>query len=584
LLAHCEDVHQKRICELRGRKPRCWPIPVGLLLLLFSGAIIAAQFFEILSDILYDLIDIDLTQNFAPIFGAFCVLAAGGVVLLAYAIANRWRHERTLRGAIGEDFSGKQYAPCSACGLKYLRSKDECPFCGSGRPQPLTKPEVLSQPDASEPTIQVMVGHHLHSEDAGIGQLSMSRPKRGLLFTAGLGSGLLAALLLALFYFSTGKHEIPSPSAPMQHPGVPEKGQVVHEPLMPTATPVASAPATPTAREVAKRVLPSVVMLVLEDSDGDPVIQGSGFVVGEGIVATNSHVVSEAIAGHANLVGQETPHRIRGAVAKDTNWDLVLLSVPGVKAQPLPLGDENQLAVGDKVYVAGNPKGLEGTFSEGIVSGVRRVRSHAVLQFTAPISHGSSGGPVLTSSGLVVGVAAAMLEGGQNLNFAVPVSRVKSLLSAMREPVALSALEVWEPNLTADEARYVAWLEAALESCEETLLNLIVAMDDIDSYSPAGFLAFLDKRSPAGLCYAMYFGSPNIPTFNECPLRVKQAYSFTYEAVNSVFSVFSGIRQALVSLQNLQALPRLLEQLCVKYEKNRDAAEEEFYKLRAGQQ
>jgi len=373
-------------------------------------------------------------------------------------------------------------------------------------------------------------------------------------------------------------------ATPVVQETLPSQQPPIRDPIMATKTPVAVAPATPTAREVAEGVLPSVVMLIVEDANGSALAMGSGFVVRDGLVATSLHVVApEAAGGYAKAVRDETTHRILGAVAKDANWDLVLLSVPSIKAHPLPLGDERQLAVGDKVYVAGNPQGLEGTFSEGIVSAIRRDGSDTLLQFTAPISQGSSGGPVLDQRGLVVGVAAWMIKSGQNLNFAVPVTRVKSLLSGMRQPVALSALELWEPNLARDEARYVVWLEAALESCEETLLNLIVAMVDIDSYSPAGFLAFLEKRSPAGLCYAMYYGSPNIPTFNECPLRVKQAYSFTYEAVNSVFSAFSSTRQALFSSQNLKALPNLFKQLCVRYEKNRDAAKEELYKLRAGQ-
>jgi S1-C subfamily serine protease len=85
--------------------------------------------------------------------------------------------------------------------------------------------------------------------------------------------------------------------------------------------------------------------------------------------------------------------------------------------------------VGDQVYVVGNPEGLEGTFSQGIVSGIRTFDSDSILQITAPISPGSSGGPVLDSVGNVIGIAVATFKSGQNLNFAVPVSYLKSLLS-----------------------------------------------------------------------------------------------------------------------------------------------------------
>lgn len=77
------------------------------------------------------------------------------------------------------------------------------------------------------------------------------------------------------------------------------------------------------------------------------------------------------------------------------------------------------MEVGDNVYVVGNPRGLEGTFSQGLVSGVRNVKGNRYLQITAAISEGSSGGPILNESGQVVGIAVASVREGQNLNFAV---------------------------------------------------------------------------------------------------------------------------------------------------------------------
>jgi hypothetical protein len=88
------------------------------------------------------------------------------------------------------------------------------------------------------------------------------------------------------------------------------------------------------------------------------------------------------------------------------------------------------MAVGDEVFVAGNPQGLEGTFSQGIVSGIRDVESGTLLQITAPISPGSSGGPVLNSEGKVVGISVATFTSGQNLNFAIPANYLASLLIA----------------------------------------------------------------------------------------------------------------------------------------------------------
>lgn len=77
--------------------------------------------------------------------------------------------------------------------------------------------------------------------------------------------------------------------------------------------------------------------------------------------------------------------------------------------------------------MVGNPLGLEGTFSAGIVSGIRKIETDTVYQITAPISPGSSGGPVLDSQGRVIGIAAATYNGGQNLNFAIPVSYLQKM-------------------------------------------------------------------------------------------------------------------------------------------------------------
>src|SRR5262249_36347510 len=99
----------------------------------------------------------------------------------------------------------------------------------------------------------------------------------------------------------------------------------------------------------------------------------------------------------------------------------------------LPLGNSDDVQVGDLVYVIGNPAGLEATFSQGIVSSIRELSSGKRLQMTAPISPGSSGGPVLNSNGDVIGVTVSTMApsiGGQNLNFAVPSNYLKSLLAS----------------------------------------------------------------------------------------------------------------------------------------------------------
>jgi len=182
------------------------------------------------------------------------------------------------------------------------------------------------------------------------------------------------------------------------------------------------------ARDIAKTAFKSVVLLEMNDSNGQPLSLGSGFFISNGVIATNAHVIEGASGGTAKLVGGNQRLAILGTVAVDQHADLALLKVDS-SAPSLLLGPSANPSVGDNVYVVGNPLGLEGTFSEGIISGIRHADSDSILQMTAPISPGSSGGPVMDGTGAVIGIAVATFQHGQNLNLAVPVSYLKKLLS-----------------------------------------------------------------------------------------------------------------------------------------------------------
>jgi len=181
-------------------------------------------------------------------------------------------------------------------------------------------------------------------------------------------------------------------------------------------------------RDVALRSFASVVLVTVEDSRSRPIASGSGFVVDPGVVVTNLHVIRGGASGTVRLIGDGERAKIAGVVAADDEADLVLLSVPTLEAAPLPVSANDEAAIGDKVFVVGNPQDLEGTFSEGIVSGKRRFSDMRLLQITAPISAGSSGGPVLDGHARVVAVATSSLRSGQNLNFAIPSDYVAALL------------------------------------------------------------------------------------------------------------------------------------------------------------
>jgi S1-C subfamily serine protease len=169
----------------------------------------------------------------------------------------------------------------------------------------------------------------------------------------------------------------------------------------------------------------------MEDANGRRVATASGFFIREDLVATNFHVISAGVRGQVKVVGASTAYSIAGVVNADKAKDLAVLRIVGGKAPSLPLASDSDARVGDKIYAVGNPLGLEGTFSDGIISGIRRDGSRRIIQITAPISPGSSGGPILNEKGLVIGIAVATLSEGQNLNFAIPVSDLGPLLSSV---------------------------------------------------------------------------------------------------------------------------------------------------------
>lgn len=182
-------------------------------------------------------------------------------------------------------------------------------------------------------------------------------------------------------------------------------------------------------QQIAEKALSATVLLVMEDSNGQPLSIGSGFFVRNGQIATNLHVLEGAARGYAKLVSQKTKHDIEGIMAVDAARDLVILKIPALRGPPLSLGNSDMVRVGESVYAAGNPRGLEGTFSQGIISSIRSVGMDKLLQITAPISPGSSGGPVLNGRGQVIGVSVATFRNGQNLNFAIPSNYLKALVA-----------------------------------------------------------------------------------------------------------------------------------------------------------
>jgi len=153
------------------------------------------------------------------------------------------------------------------------------------------------------------------------------------------------------------------------------------------------------------------------DAQGKVKSQGSGVILSSGRVATNCHVVE---GGLSYQVIWDKQLVIATLYAEDGDKDICLLDVKGIEGKPAQFGKATDLKVGDAVYAVGAPKGLELSLSDGIVAQLRGGQP-PLIQTTAAVSPGSSGGGLFDGEGRLVGLTTFYLEGGQSLNFAMPV-------------------------------------------------------------------------------------------------------------------------------------------------------------------
>ena len=229
------------------------------------------------------------------------------------------------------------------------------------------------------------------------------------------------------------------------------------------------------ANEIFPTVLDQVVMIISMDENYQPISIGSGFVIGKnGEIATNYHVIEGASSAIVKFVNKEEKYTVDNIVQTSIKYDLAIIQI-STKTLPLSLGDDDLASVGNRIYAIGNPEGLEGTVSEGIISGFRKVdENFRIMQITAPISPGSSGGPIINQNGQVIGIASSSIIIGQNLNFAVPVNKLKEIISKPSKNLPFN-----KTSLPVDKDYKMS------QQAEDT--NLVTAFNvKRGSYSPGG--------------------------------------------------------------------------------------------------
>jgi S1-C subfamily serine protease/outer membrane protein assembly factor BamE (lipoprotein component of BamABCDE complex) len=215
---------------------------------------------------------------------------------------------------------------------------------------------------------------------------------------------------------------------------------VVGTPAQPNQRkPVPSAPKSLSTADIFSRHVAAVVVIETFDGSGAPLGFGSGVILAaEGIVATNAHVLGDAASARVTAGG--TAYDAQSVLYKNDASDVCILSFA---ARNLPMVRLAQILprVGSRVVAIGNPRGFELTVSEGIVSSYRDFGTgDLVIQHTAPISPGSSGGALFDEHGELVGLTSATLSDAQNLNFAVSTQTLAQTLQQVRlnpHPVSL---------------------------------------------------------------------------------------------------------------------------------------------------
>jgi serine protease Do len=288
-----------------------------------------------------------------------------------------------------------------------------------------------------------------------------------------------------------------------------------------------------TAKEIVTNSKPAIVRV---EVGTDRV--GTGFVIDKnGTIATNLHVVVASDDIKVTLL-DGTKYPVVRVIGYDQDHDLALLDIDPPDAIPtLPLGDSAVISPGDPVLAIGNPLGvLDYTVSDGILSAVRVLSpTFTLLQITAPISQGSSGGPLFNSYGEVIGIVNAFLGGGQNLNFAIPANYLKLLAATAKPPMTIAEFKTETVKLIAESAPSDKQPDPNDEKLERIVPHH--AMELLDGCTKEALIEALE-----GISSAIQLGAPlyNNGDYDACFM--------VYEGVSIKFqknSACPGVRQAL---------------------------------------
>lgn len=211
---------------------------------------------------------------------------------------------------------------------------------------------------------------------------------------------------------------------------MPQRGSAAARPPMPSTAPGAPQRDTELAFEELATLAASIVMIAVHDNKGEVIGTGSGIMISEdGYILTNNHVASGGRFYSVRIEDDEKIYRTDEVIKYNSVLDLAIIRIDR-RLRPLPVyNGRRKLVRGQKVVAIGSPLGLFNSVSDGIISGFRLIDNVDMIQFTAPISHGSSGGAVLNMYGQVIGISTAGFDSGQNINLAVGYEFINTFIS-----------------------------------------------------------------------------------------------------------------------------------------------------------
>jgi len=256
--------------------------------------------------------------------------------------------------------------------------------------------------------------------------------------------------------------------------------------------------------ELFAKTSPSVVTLKTYTASGQKIAEGSGFIVDKsGVIVTCVHVIDGATTVEVQSADEST-HIASAVLRSDKDWDVALLKIDPLPQPPLKLASPEAVRVGASVVAIGSPLGFGNTLSQGIISGLRPHEGKGnLIQITAPISNGSSGGPILSAStGKILGLTVSSYSTGQNINFAAPASVIADQLKSIAKESErkLSDFKPAVKKALAEEKKIRGTLELECTDADASTINRTIDQaiaSGVRSYNSGEHLA----------CFRIYEGA-----------------------------------------------------------------------------